>query len=338
MELSFVTSPFKLSRHLSRTIYGRHRKCRKYCVVVASCRKRRQENVAGNIYVDTSCIDCDTCRWLAPNIFSRKDGQSYVHKQPESTQEEEAAFKALVSCPTGSIRLERPCKLVKQTQDSFPYPVHADLPNIFYMGFASAKSFGAHSYLWLSSADSPTFSFPNSILVDSPRFFTPLAKNVQNRIAPGNCVDWMFLTHRDDVADHEKWSSYLKARRIIHYADAVGSLQSVEWILEGDGPWYLSEDLKLVHVPGHTRGSTVLIDKRNGVAFTGDHLAFDMEIGELCAFPEVCWYSWKEQRSSVEKLMDEPFEWILPGHGRPFHFHNEKERKELLGRIAKGGV
>lgn len=253
-----------------------------------------------------------SCRWMAPHTFSRSNGQSYVHKQPESAQELEAALRALVSCPTGSIRLEKPCQQVKQAQDSFPYPVHADLPNIFYMGFSSAKSFGACSYLWLSTNSSS----PSCILVDSPRFFTPLARNVQSRIAPSTCVDWMFLSHRDDVADHEKWSSYLKAKRIIHSADAVGPLQSVEWILEGEGPWYLSEDLKLVHVPGHTKGSVVLIDKRNGVAFTGDHLAFDMETDKLSAFPEVCWYSWKEQKASVEKLIDEPFEWILPGHGR----------------------
>ncbi|GJQ14964.1 hypothetical protein GpartN1_g6755.t1 [Galdieria partita] len=334
MKLSFVAAVFKQGWHLSPKVCGRQRTCRKYCVVMASCRKRRPENVPGNLYVDNSCIDCDTCRWLAPNIFSRSKGQSCVHKQPESTEEEEAALRAMVSCPTGSIRVEKPCKHVKKTQDSFPYPVHGELLNIFYMGFASAKSFGAHSYLWLLPTDSPTAS-PKSVLVDSPRFFTPLARNVQSLVTPENSVDWMFLTHRDDVADHDKWSSYLKARRIIHHADAVGSLQSVEWILDGDGPWYLSEDLKLVHVPGHTRGSTVLIDKRNGVAFTGDHLAFDVEMGELCAFPQVCWYSWKQQKSSVEKLMDEPFEWILPGHGRPFHFKNEKERKELLGRIAK---
>ncbi|KAK4528191.1 hypothetical protein GAYE_SCF53G6126 [Galdieria yellowstonensis] len=330
--LWLVTGCFPLKSRWHLRVHIGKKVARRCIAATAAPRQRRPENVAGNIYVDTSCIDCDTCRWMAPLTFARSGEQSYVYKQPESKEEMEAALRALVSCPTGSIRLEKACKLVKQAQESFPYQVHPDLPNIFYMGFASPKSFGACSYLWLSNDSSS----PMSILVDSPRFFTPLARNVQNRIAPEKVVDWMLLTHRDDVADHVKWSSYLSARRIIHSEDAIGSLQSVEWILQGEGPWYLSEDLKLVHVPGHTKGSVVLIDKKRGVAFTGDHLAFDMEVGELTAFPQVCWYSWKQQKLSVEKLMEEPVEWILPGHGRIFRFKNERERKELLGKIAKG--
>jgi hypothetical protein len=36
---------------------------------MAKVEKRRLENVEGNFYVDSTCIDCDTCRWVAPNTF-----------------------------------------------------------------------------------------------------------------------------------------------------------------------------------------------------------------------------------------------------------------------------
>ena len=38
-----------------------------------------------NFYVDHTCIDCDTCRWMAPQTFGRTarsgPGQSVVHQQ-----------------------------------------------------------------------------------------------------------------------------------------------------------------------------------------------------------------------------------------------------------------
>ena len=43
---------------------------------------RRPENVSGDFYVDTSCIDCDTCRWMAPEVFIEAGEQSAVHHQP----------------------------------------------------------------------------------------------------------------------------------------------------------------------------------------------------------------------------------------------------------------
>jgi glyoxylase-like metal-dependent hydrolase (beta-lactamase superfamily II) len=32
----------------------------------------------------------------------------------------------------------------------------------------------------------------------------------------------------------------------------------------------------------------------------------------------VCWYSWRDQLRSLERLRDYRFEWVLPGHGRRF--------------------
>ena len=44
---------------------------------------RLPENAQGDLFVDASCIDCDTCREIAPEIFSRASrGVSYVANQP----------------------------------------------------------------------------------------------------------------------------------------------------------------------------------------------------------------------------------------------------------------
>ncbi len=45
-------------------------------------------------------IDCDTCRWMAPDFFRRRDMQSAVLRQPETEEERFEAFSALLSCPT----------------------------------------------------------------------------------------------------------------------------------------------------------------------------------------------------------------------------------------------
>jgi ferredoxin len=62
-------------------------------------------NVSGNYYNDMSCIDCDICREIAPQIFTRDhdEGLTYVHRQPENQSEIALAEVALNSCPTETI-------------------------------------------------------------------------------------------------------------------------------------------------------------------------------------------------------------------------------------------
>ena len=70
---------------------------------MADVRKRVAEDVPGDFFVDTTCIDCDTCRQLAPAVFAEGDDHAYVHQQPRTPEDRRAALRALVSCPTGSI-------------------------------------------------------------------------------------------------------------------------------------------------------------------------------------------------------------------------------------------
>ena len=63
------------------------------------------DNVTGRYYVDTSCIDCDVCRTVAPDNFTANEdeGYSYVFKQPENDEEESQCEEALESCPVEAI-------------------------------------------------------------------------------------------------------------------------------------------------------------------------------------------------------------------------------------------
>ena len=71
--------------------------------------------------MDKSCINCDTCRWMAPETFDFAGGMSVVATQPSpGSAEYERALAAMVSCPTGSIRAESPPEGMAQVVASFP--------------------------------------------------------------------------------------------------------------------------------------------------------------------------------------------------------------------------
>ncbi|KAI3894220.1 hypothetical protein MKX03_022645 [Papaver bracteatum] len=87
-------------------------------------RQRRTQNVEGDFFVDHKCIDCDTCRWMAPQVFTRVDEQSAVYKQPSTEKERLNALQALLSCPTSSIHTEKPARDILEVQKTFPLRIN----------------------------------------------------------------------------------------------------------------------------------------------------------------------------------------------------------------------
>ena len=72
----------------SRASQHSRQKCSaKALTAPAGVRSPRPENVAGDFFVDHTCIDCDTCRWMAPEVFSRIGDMSAVHHQPGDKEE-----------------------------------------------------------------------------------------------------------------------------------------------------------------------------------------------------------------------------------------------------------
>lgn len=263
------------------------------------------ENVPGELFVDSSCIECDTCRELAPDVFGSTDsGQSFVTEQPKDDATWLRALQAVVSCPTASIGADRSSK---EAARSLPVSI---APGVYRSGYSSESSYGAQSY-FLQRPD-------GNLLVDSPRFAAPLVK----RLDELGGVARMFLTHQDDVADHARFHDRFGCDRIIHRDDDhIGAEIDLN-----DEPASLGKGLLAIPVPGHTRGScALLVDDR--FLFTGDHLwAWE---GRLEMGRGVCWYSWSEQKRSLRRLLDFTFEWVLPGHGRSLHLPPAQMRAEV---------
>lgn len=282
---------------------------------MARIQERVSENVAGDFFVDSTCIDCDACRQIAPSVFDDAGAHSYVKKQPASHEEWVRALMALVSCPTASIGTVSH-ENARPGVERLPELVAED---VYFCGFCAESSFGASSYLIRRAA--------GNVLVDSPRAAAPLLKNIE---ALGG-VSLLFLSHQDDVADQERFHERFAAPRAMHQADAHFP---VERPITGTEPVALAPDLLAIPVPGHTRGSCALL-YREKFLFTGDHLWGDPS-GKLAMGREVCWYSWKEQVKSLERLLDYRFEWVLPGHERRYRSERMKEDiEELLEKYSK---
>jgi len=270
---------------------------------MAHLNQRRSENVSGDFYVDSTCIDCDTCRWMAPEVFHSAGEQSAVHHQPVNETERLRALQALLACPTASIGTVEKPKDIKDAQQSFPILVEE---NIYHCGYHAENSFGAASYLIVRPE--------GNVLVDSPRFTPPLVKRIEEL----GGIHYLYLTHRDDVADHQKFAEHFGCKRILHRDELTTGTRDVEIQLTGSEPVQLEPDLLIIPVPGHTKGHTVLL-YNNKFLFTGDHLAWSDQLNQLIAFRSACWYSWSELIKSMRKLANYSFEWVLPGHGRRYH-------------------
>jgi glyoxylase-like metal-dependent hydrolase (beta-lactamase superfamily II)/ferredoxin len=279
---------------------------------------RLPENVPGPFFVDESCIDCAVCRHLAPAVFARSARDlSFVARQPASNEERIRSLMALVACPTSSIGTEPKIDATPGVH-AFPEAVAAD---VYSCGFTADSSFGAWSYLVTRPE--------GNVLVDSPRAAEPLLK----RLADLGGVGTMFLTHRDDVADHAAFQRRFGCERVLHERDVTGGTRSVERKLAGDEPIPLAEDLLAIPVPGHTAGSAVLL-YRETFLFTGDHLMASEDDGRLYGSREVCWYSWPDQIRSMERLLDFRFEWVLPGHGGRYRASSASAMRTEMERVV----
>jgi glyoxylase-like metal-dependent hydrolase (beta-lactamase superfamily II)/ferredoxin len=286
---------------------------------MANLSRRLPENVAGAFFVDDTCIDCDACRQIAPSVFRDHGDQSSVYHQPATPEETRLALMSLVACPTASIGSVQKHD-ARIGIEAFPMPI---AENVYFCGFTSQSSYGAWSYLIVRPPQEG-----GNVLVDSPRFAGQLVKRIE---ALGG-VSQMFLTHKDDVADHDRFARKFGCTRIMHAADGAARHQ-VEHIIEGEEALRLDDELRIIPTPGHTRGHMLLLYK-NRFLFTGDHLAWSPAKLTLTAFRSVAWYSWPEQTRSMMKLLDYRFEWVLPGHGRIHRDTPEGMRAHLERCIA----
>jgi glyoxylase-like metal-dependent hydrolase (beta-lactamase superfamily II)/ferredoxin len=266
-------------------------------VAVARLDLENPANCRGDWFVDTRCIDCDACRQVAPDLFADRDGRSIVAAQPADPDAERSAWRAALACPTQSIgnrhvHLRAPAGL---------FPQHL-AGGVHFCGYNSEDSFGANAFLAVRPE--------GNLLVDCPRWTGRLAEP----IAALGGVGHILLTHRDDVADADRWADRFGARVWIHEDDA-GAAPFATDVFDGTADTVIRPGLVATPVPGHTRGSVVFtLDER--FLFTGDSLFWDAARGDLAAHRWATWYSWSAQAESLARLADRhDFEWVLAGHG-----------------------
>ena len=332
---------------------------------------RRPENAPGDFFVDHTCIDCDACRWIAPDTFTRVGGMSAVTTQPRDANTRATALRALLSCPTSSIHLDAPADEVKRAHEDFPrrLRVSADDDDLdgdattstscfraYHLGFHSRSSYGAAPYL---------IALPDGrgcVMVDCPRWTPSLAARLRRPGALGPVLA-IVLTHKDDVADHDRWAEALDVPRVLHADDITSGTRATSNTHSrgtvrgpcaraaakaprsrgggrprrrdpvGRGP----RTSPRAHAGTHGRVRQCVLRatpravhrgprvRGRGKGWTEDG---DARPSRLTAMPRYCWGNWSEQRRSVEKLVGLEFDAVYPGHGRPVTFEGGVDEKD----------
>lgn len=291
---------------------------------MARIQDRHPAGAPGPWFVDDRCIDCDAARHVAPGLIERNpgDGVSYFVRQPATPEEVEMAWRAVEVCPTrsvGHVELRRPGK------PAFPQDLG---DGVFRLGHNSRDSFGAHSYLVVRDGV--------NLMVDSPRW----TRDVVEPVSSLGGIDVVLLTHRDDVADADRYAEHFGAQVWIH-ADGRSAAPYATHLLEGEDPVEVTPGVIGFPVPGHTRGS-VLWHVDGHLLFSGDSLSWDPKRERLHAFRGACWYSWEAQTASLRRFAESglAFDRLFCGHGwshdldaRAFHDH----LVALVARMAARG-
>jgi len=98
---------------------------------MASPSKALPTNAPGDYFVDATCIDCDTCNWLAAASFDDgRNGHSRVYRQPRDAGERLRADMALLACPVGAIGTREKHDLAA-ARAAFPEEI---AENVFHLG------------------------------------------------------------------------------------------------------------------------------------------------------------------------------------------------------------
>ncbi|MCA9801384.1 MAG: MBL fold metallo-hydrolase [Cyanobacteria bacterium HKST-UBA02] len=275
-------------------------------------------SVEGNFFVDTSCINCDTCRALAPSVFGEFGDFAGVKKQPQNKEERRLAMRALICCPTGSIGTHEPNNAREVLMD---FPLLIDR-NVYYCGFNSPRSAGGFSYLVIHP--------DGNWMTDAPKFNS----RVVDFLERNGGLKYIFLTHRDDAAEQAKYAEHFGARRIVHELE-LEVCPRAEVVIQGLEERQLEDDFTVIPQPGHTEGHMMLLYDRKFL-FSGDAFTCNRYFDGLNLWPPLyTWYDWEAAIASAERLADFDFEWMLPGHGRKMHRSVEEMRESLVNAVAR---
>jgi len=86
--------------------------------------------------------------------------------------------------------------------------------------------------------------------------------------------------------------------------------------------------LTVIHTPGHTPGSIMLLDEKRKALFTGDSLIL-YDGKRVGGAPELLNANLNQWRESIAKVSTLNFDIMLPGHGEPFKPNASEEVKKF---------
>jgi glyoxylase-like metal-dependent hydrolase (beta-lactamase superfamily II) len=263
--------------------------------------------VEGEFFVDITCINCGNCGDLASETFGHCGSFAGVKRQPKTDEEVLRAMQALICCPTDSIGTVSH-RDVTPALSSLPMRI---AENVYYLGFNSPMAAGAKSY-FIESKD-------GNWMIDSPKLTPRLLEWLDSK----GGLKYVFLTHRDNVADAARYAAVFCAERIIHLADLEAQPDS-EIVLYGIDEVEQEPGFTIIPTPGHTEGHCMLL-YQNKYLFSGDVLTSKQRFKEELEVwaPDHCWWSWQEQMKSLERLHKHTFEWMLPANGRGIHANSQ---------------
>ncbi|HQT91004.1 MAG TPA: MBL fold metallo-hydrolase [Candidatus Kryptobacter bacterium] len=164
-----------------------------------------------------------------------------------------------------------------------------------------------------------------NFMVDVPEFVDKNLSFIEDKGVP----EFVFLTHRDDVADAVMFREKLGSKLIIHETEKY-AVRKPDITFKDT---YQIGDATIIHTPGHSPGSSSLYYPASRVMFTGDHVTADR--GKPAAEDFSWTYNYELQLGSARRLLDYDFEYILAGHGGRWLITNARD--ELKGFLENHG-
>ena len=178
------------------------------------------------------------------------------------------------------------------------------------------------------------FEEDSAVLVDPPFFSKDLAKEIQ-KLAP-NGLTHVFLTH-DDFVGMSGYADWRRAfggqpKAVLHHKDCRGA--GIDTVLQGAGPWEVG-NFEVYHTPGHSAGSVFYMHRGLSAVFTGDSFA---DFHGPTGFPSQNRFGRGSQAASLRNFAEtvDFAHHIMPSHGQPMSFKDEKERLEAFRHAAAG--
>lgn len=162
-----------------------------------------------------------------------------------------------------------------------------------------------------------------------------LPKEVITKIHKSGGISYIFISHRDDIGNVCKYSKKFKAKIIVHQSESKYVADcKVDIPFKKDKA--ITNDIEVVHTPGHTPGSSCLFFKSYGYLFTGDQICVNKK-GEPFIYlekhsPTEGRISEREVEYILNKLKKKKFNTIFSLFGLVLHNAKEKLIKQHMFR------